>query len=106
MAQCEDLSYEFLDFMAEALGLKKDALRIFFEPVMQHRLKVTYTYVCGFLWADLNGSIGTQVSARQRRACGPRRWPALRFRLFDVCTSETLPFWLAAITELTLKSYS
>jgi isopenicillin N synthase-like dioxygenase len=40
LGQCEELSYQFIDFVAEALGLKKDALRIFFDPVMQHRAKV------------------------------------------------------------------
>jgi isopenicillin N synthase-like dioxygenase len=40
MAQCEELSYQFIDFIAEALGLEKDALRIFFDPVMEHRVKV------------------------------------------------------------------
>jgi len=40
LAQCEELSYQFIDLVAEALGLKKDALRIFFDPVMEHRAKV------------------------------------------------------------------
>jgi isopenicillin N synthase-like dioxygenase len=40
LAQCEELSYRFIDFITEALGLEKDALRIFFDPVMQHRAKV------------------------------------------------------------------
>ena len=40
LGQCEELSYTFIDLIAEALGLKKDALRIFFDPVTQHRAKV------------------------------------------------------------------
>ena len=40
LAQCEELGYQFIDFIAEALGLKKGELRMFFDPVMQHRAKV------------------------------------------------------------------
>jgi len=40
LVQCEELSYQFVDLVAEALGLKKDALRVFFDPVMEHRAKV------------------------------------------------------------------
>lgn len=40
LAQCEELSYQFMDLIAEALGLERDALRIFFDPLMQHRAKV------------------------------------------------------------------
>ena len=40
LAQCEELSYQFIDLIAEALGLEKDAFRMFFDPVMQHRAKV------------------------------------------------------------------
>ena len=40
LAQCEELSYQFIDLIAEALGLEKDALRIFFDPVMLHHTKV------------------------------------------------------------------
>ena len=29
-----------MDLIAEALGLERDALRIFFDPAMQHRAKV------------------------------------------------------------------
>lgn len=56
LSECEELSYEFIDFIAEALGLEKDALRIFFDPGMQHRAKVRviYAYRCGILWADMN----------------------------------------------------
>lgn len=48
LAECEELSYEFIDFIAEALGLEKDsALRIFFDPVMQHRAKVPARFQTG-----------------------------------------------------------
>jgi isopenicillin N synthase-like dioxygenase len=48
LAQCEELSYQFIDLIAEALGLEKDSLRIFFDPVMQHRAKVrTDVASCG-----------------------------------------------------------
>lgn len=40
LTQCEELSYQFIEFIAEALGLERDAFRIFFDPVMQHRAKV------------------------------------------------------------------
>ena len=40
LAQCEELSNQFIDLIAEALGLNKDAFRVFFDPVMQHRTKV------------------------------------------------------------------
>lgn len=43
LAQCEELSYRFIDLVAEALGLEKDGLRIFFDPTMQHRAKVRRT---------------------------------------------------------------
>ena len=65
LAQCEDLSYLFTDLIAEALGLEKDALRIFFDPVMQHRAKVRVHVQRGHLWADINKSIGGQVSRCQ-----------------------------------------
>jgi len=40
LRQCEEMSYQFIDLIAEALGLKQDALRMFFDPVMLHRSKV------------------------------------------------------------------
>jgi isopenicillin N synthase-like dioxygenase len=50
LAQCEELSYQFIDFIAEGLGLEKDALRMFFDPVMQHRAKVrAWVQMCRLL---------------------------------------------------------
>lgn len=34
------MSYQFIDLTAEALGLEKNAFRVFFDPVMQFRAKV------------------------------------------------------------------
>ena len=40
ITQVGDLSDEFIDLVGESLGLKRDAFRVFFDPVMQHRVKV------------------------------------------------------------------
>lgn len=42
LKQVEALSYQFIELMAEAFGLKPGALRQFFDSpdVMQHRAKV------------------------------------------------------------------
>jgi len=60
----------------------------------------------GLLPADINRFIGGQVSGCQRCGFEPRRWPSLRFWLFDVCTLETLSFQLAVLMKLTLTSRS
>jgi len=52
LAQCEELSYRFVDLMAEAFGLKQDALRMFFDPVMEHRTKVR---ACAQTWPLAGG---------------------------------------------------
>ena len=67
LAQCEELSYQFIDLIAEALGLEKDALRVFFDPVMQHRAKARAAYLNGAPSGRIlsNGFIGGPVSGDQ-----------------------------------------
>lgn len=61
LAQCEELSYQFINLIAEALGLGRNALRMFFDPVMQHRAKVR---AFAQTRADMNSFVGGQVSGR------------------------------------------
>jgi isopenicillin N synthase-like dioxygenase len=48
LSQVEALSYEFIKLLAEALGLKSDALSEFFDEPgnLQHRAKVRVFQLC------------------------------------------------------------
>lgn len=64
LGQCEELSYRFIDLIAEALGLEKDALRVFFDPVMLHHAKVRVRVQTRPHAGGMNGFVGGQVPGR------------------------------------------
>lgn len=101
LAQCEKLSYQFIDLIAEALGLEKDALRIFFDPVMLHHAKVRVRVQMWLLPADMNRLVGGQVSSLERCRFKPGSWPSLRLGFSDVRTLDGFHFRLAVMAELT-----
>jgi hypothetical protein len=68
LSEVEDLSYAFIELVAEALGLSPDGLARFYDSRerMQHRSKVRAFFFLNSIWCVWSGE-GRRLSISTRR---------------------------------------